>query len=283
MACIRLMPLLFWACAPAEWVHADPLRRGVRDIELRKVEAVEGTSVSDLLRGYTGAELAAAEKALPRRDEPQLPKPILRTVTVKGRVYLDRNANGKLDEGETGLKGVSVSDGERVNRTGPEGEFSFSFKMVDEAHYRIIFATRPTGYRPTNSYFFRIPYDELKNKYTAHFGFIEDELSRRKEFWFISGSDSQFNHITSMIPIAKDYAQVTDTPGDPAFLVTVGDLTMNGTQYEKVNIFLAGFKSHIEHNGAPVALDEVGDWIAPRIVKTRYEGLRMLGAAAATT
>ena len=52
--------------------------------------------------------------------------------------------------------------------------------------------------------------------------------------------------------------------------------------YEKVNIFLAGFKSHIEHNGAPVALDEVGDWIAPRIVKTRYEGLRMLGAAAAT-
>ena len=52
--------------------------------------------------------------------------------------------------------------------------------------------------------------------------------------------------------------------------------------YEKVNIFLAGFKSHIEYKGAPVALDEVGDWIAPRIVKTRYEGLKMLGAAAAT-
>ena len=35
-----------------------------------------------------------------------------------------------------------------------------------------------------------------------------------------------------MISIAKDYSQVTSAPGDPAFLVTVGDLTINGTHYE---------------------------------------------------
>ena len=46
--------------------------------------------------------------------------------------------------------------------------------------------------------------------------------------------------------------------------------------YEKVHIFLAGFKSHIEHNGAPVALDEVGDWVAPRFVQSRYEGLKFV-------
>lgn len=39
---------------------------------------------------------------------------------------------------------------------------------------------------------------------------------------------------------------------------------------EKVQIFLAGFKSHIAHHGAPVALDDVGDWIAPDIVEPRY-------------
>ena len=43
--------------------------------------------------------------------------------------------------------------------------------------------------------------------------------------------------------------------------------------YEKVNIFLAGYKSHIEHSGAPVALEEVGDWVAPRFVQSRYGDL----------
>jgi len=33
--------------------------------------------------------------------------------------------------------------------------------------------------------------------------------------------------------------------------------------YEKTQIFLAAFKSHIERNGSPVALSDVGDWTAP--------------------
>ena len=35
---------------------------------------------------------------------------------------------------------------------------------------------------------------------------------------------------------------------------------------EKVKIFLAGFKSHIACGGAPVGLDEIGDWVAPAAV-----------------
>jgi predicted dehydrogenase len=40
---------------------------------------------------------------------------------------------------------------------------------------------------------------------------------------------------------------------------------------EKVQIFLAGFKSHIACGGAPVALGEIGDWVAPNIVEPRFE------------
>ena len=40
---------------------------------------------------------------------------------------------------------------------------------------------------------------------------------------------------------------------------------------EKVQIFLAGFKSHIAHRGAPVDVDEIGDWVAPDIVQPRYD------------
>jgi len=44
--------------------------------------------------------------------------------------------------------------------------------------------------------------------------------------------------------------------------------------YEKTQIFLAGFKSHAEHDGAPVALTEVQDWSAPVLRPGRYsEGL----------
>ena len=40
--------------------------------------------------------------------------------------------------------------------------------------------------------------------------------------------------------------------------------------YEKVQMFLAGFKSHVECGGAPVGLDEVGDWTAPLLNPDPY-------------
>ena len=40
--------------------------------------------------------------------------------------------------------------------------------------------------------------------------------------------------------------------------------------YEKVQMFLAGFKSHMECGGAPVGLDEIGDWTAPLLNPDPY-------------
>lgn len=41
--------------------------------------------------------------------------------------------------------------------------------------------------------------------------------------------------------------------------------------YEKTQIFLAGFKSHVEYGGAPVALTDIGDWRAPVLNPGRYQ------------
>ena len=40
--------------------------------------------------------------------------------------------------------------------------------------------------------------------------------------------------------------------------------------YEKTQMFLAAFKSHIEYNGSPVALKDVGDWHAPLLNPNPY-------------
>ena len=40
--------------------------------------------------------------------------------------------------------------------------------------------------------------------------------------------------------------------------------------YEKTQIFLAGFKSHLECGGAPVALTDIGDWTAPLLNPDPY-------------
>ncbi len=39
---------------------------------------------------------------------------------------------------------------------------------------------------------------------------------------------------------------------------------------EKTKLFLAGFKSHVECGGRPVALPEIGDWRAPLLNPDPY-------------
>ena len=189
------------------------------------------------LRGFNDAELSAARKAIPPRREPPLGLARPRLVRATGHVYEDRNANGRRDENEPALANVMISDGERVLRVGDDGAYHFEIRMDENPHYRFVVATRPTGYKPSGDYFLRIPFAADDTEYTADFGFIRDEAAAKREFWFITASDSQFTRIEEMIPTAKDYAQVTSAPrslelGKPAFLATAGDLTMNGSQFE---------------------------------------------------
>ncbi|MDP6111483.1 MAG: PQQ-binding-like beta-propeller repeat protein [Planctomycetota bacterium] len=233
---MRVNTFLQLACFMTVATFLNPIDaeqvQGRRDIALEPVLRKEIPIVSEYLNGYTTEELRAAEKAVPRREDPELPKPIPRQVTVHGKAFLEKNENGKPEDDESGLGGLIISDGETITRTGKDGTFRLSIKMEDETHHRFVFAVRPSGRRPTTPWFLRIPFAEQRTDYLANFGFAEETASDKSDFWFIVGSDSQFTSISQMLPIAKDYGQITGAPGSPAFMITVGDLTMNGTQFE---------------------------------------------------
>ena len=209
-------------------------QNGVQETPVADMELI---TTEDLLRGFNDDELNTLRKRIPHRAEPQLGVARPRLATVFGTVFEDLNGNGTRDESERGLADVSVTDGERVQRTDDNGGFRFQIRFDENPHHRFVVVTRPTGFRPTGAFFKRIPFDEPRNEYSVDFGLGRDPASASREFWFMTASDSQFTTIQQMIPTAKDYAQVTSAPaisglGKPAFLATAGDLTMNGTQYE---------------------------------------------------
>lgn len=69
-----------------------------------------------------------------------------------GRVFVDKNGNGRFDKGERTLAGVMVSDGLNVVKTSAGGSFS----LPGHAKARFIFITTPSGYKTDNAYYRRI-------------------------------------------------------------------------------------------------------------------------------
>ncbi|NQT11915.1 MAG: PQQ-binding-like beta-propeller repeat protein [Planctomycetes bacterium] len=199
-------------------------RDSIEDSDLR--------TITDLLRGFSDVELNEARKAIPRRPDPSPGAARPRLVTVSGNVYQDRNANGTRQSDEPGLADVVVTDGEHVVRTPPDGGYRLRIRIGQDAHHRFVVLTRPTGYRPTGEFSLRIPSDDGRTDYSLDFGLAPDAASASREFWFVTASDSQFTTIEQMIPTAKDYAQITSAPGQPAFMTTAGDLTMSGSPFE---------------------------------------------------
>ena len=220
---IGVLWVVFGAQCPALAVDGPP-EDPIDDSDLR--------TTTDLLRGFSDAELDAAEKAIPRRPEPSPGVARPRAVTVTGHVYQDQNANGAREPDEPGLADVTVTDGRHVLRTSRAGGYRFRIQTGQELHHRFVVVTRPTGYRPTGEFFLRVPFDEERTDYSVDFGLAPDAASANREFWFVTASDSQFTTVEQMIPTAKDYAQITSAPNRPAFMMTAGDLTMSGSHFE---------------------------------------------------
>jgi hypothetical protein len=61
---------------------------------------------------------------------------------AEGRVFVDSNKNGALDDGERLLEGVAVSNGRDVVKTDSQGHYSLS--VTDDT---IVFVIKPNGYR----------------------------------------------------------------------------------------------------------------------------------------
>jgi predicted phosphodiesterase len=74
---------------------------------------------------------------------------VLLAADVGGVVFLDKNHNGALDSGETGVSGAVVSDGLNVVRTDDAGRFS----LPSNEGSRFVFLSTPNGTRPTAGWY----------------------------------------------------------------------------------------------------------------------------------
>ena len=63
------------------------------------------------------------------------------TLRCEGRVFLDRDGDGRADRGEPGVADVAVSDGVRLFRT--DGRGRFDFRVADDS---TVFMIKPAGY-----------------------------------------------------------------------------------------------------------------------------------------
>lgn len=132
----------------------------------------------------------------------------------RGRVYVDRNKNQRYDKGDRAAKGVLVSDGWHVVKTGPDG----TFVLPGYAGERFIFITVPSGYK-CEKYFCRIgsnteyefglqAYPGVGKDGRHHFIQISDT-----EIFNTQGHEDWVNNL-------KEYADIHKT----AFIVHTGDI-----------------------------------------------------------
>lgn len=152
------------------------------------------------------------------------------TVTAgvyKGRVFVDKNGNGRFDTGEKLLKGIKVSDGLHVTETGKDG----SFTLPGHEKQRFVFITTPSGYKTNNRHYIRIGsesrnYDFALQPYAPHIG-------RNGAHSYIHISDTEiFN--TSDNERWVENLRAFAHKQQPAFIMHTGDIC-----YEK------GMQEHI--------------------------------------
>ena len=145
-----------------------------------------------------------------------------------GRVYLDKNSNGKFDQGEA-LANVKVSNGREVVRTNKSG----GFKLPDFKKGRFVFITVPTGLDAKGTFFY-----PLSESDTYEFSLTWDKYGpkgkRPKTARFIQITDTETFVENAWIGNIKDYARKNKLD----FIVHTGDICYaKGLKFhaEKVN------------------------------------------------
>lgn len=156
-----------------------------------------------------------------------------------GRVFIDKNKNGRFDSDEKPLAGVTVSDGLQVVQTETDG----SFRLPGHVRERFIFITTPSGYTAVNHYYRPITPE------TASYDFglrpSAGGIGKDGSHSFIHISDTEIfnteNH-SDWVTTLRDYARNENI----AFIMHTGDIC-----YEK------GLTEHIglmntENMGCPM-------------------------------
>jgi hypothetical protein len=163
--------------------------------------------------------------------------------TARGFVFHDANGNGTRDEGEAGIAGVAVSNGEDVVRTGEDGAYQLT---VDND--TILFITKPSGWRTAYDhngtvarfYYIHKPEGSPKLKYpgVAPTGPLPESVDfaltpqeEENAFRMIVMGDPQPRDIAEVDLLSHDvYEELVTLRDDVKLGASLGDLVFNGLE-----------------------------------------------------
>lgn len=130
-----------------------------------------------------------------------------------GTVFEDANANGIQDDGEVGVKGVLVSNGDYCRKTDKAGEYNLPVEGS------LVYITAPSAYTPTGQWYASISSGQID------FGLKHTPEKDSSDFTFIQMTDI---HLAQ--EEADEFTQLTAELNElaPAFVVATGDLVDEG-------------------------------------------------------
>ena len=134
---------------------------------------------------------------------------ILVRADVSGVVYVDANANGVRDGGETGLAGVAVSNQDTVVVTDAAGAF-----RMNSPGSGVVFVSVPDGYRAVGSF-----WRDADSSRGLSFGLVPSAAPA--SFSFVHASDTHISNAS--LPRTQRLRALTDSLG-PEFVLITGDL-----------------------------------------------------------
>lgn len=149
------------------------------------------------------------------------------TAQHRGTVYIDSNANGIFDAGESPAKNVAVSDGLNVTQTDSHGRFT----LPGHTGERFIFITTPSGFRTYNRHY--IPVDGSIDSYDFGIMPYDAHTSKKGAHRFIQVTDTEIFNTEGNEAWVDDIRKYAANE-DVAFVVHTGDIC-----YEK------GLKEHV--------------------------------------
>lgn len=130
---------------------------------------------------------------------------------LHGRVFIDANGNGKLDEGEAGAPGVAMSDGLAVVKTDATG----SYRLPGIPAPRFLLLTQPDGFEAP-ALFQRV----VAGQDNYDFALVKSARDERQGISFVHITDTETDQYGPWIDDLKDYVK----DHHPAFLVHTGDI-----------------------------------------------------------
>lgn len=180
--------------------------------------------------------LAEAEKEAKEQKGPA------RSITVRGIVFEDANANARRDPGEAGLSGLSVSDGQQWGSTDAEGRFEF---VLDESLSGSAFACTPAGWRASKYFYIIADFEAFDGKVqTGEIGLVRAPARDADRFSFVQLTDVHVTESPDTVrTMIEDLEVVNRFSDSPAFVVATGDLVNTGAKIGELVNYVRGMET----------------------------------------